>query len=291
MAATALAALAGNPSGAAEELSAGEKALAEQVLAVFKSSCAKCHAPGAEKIGGDLDFILDLKRLAAIEDFIVPGNPQASLVYQVVADNDMPPRKSGLPPLADADKDVIHRWIEGGAGSLGAAAPDPQAGEGGGETGGTRASSPGWRSRAIAWLGNLHMPAVHFPIALLLCALLAEILGGITGRDSFKTVVRFCLWVGFLSAVPAAALGWARAEHAVLSGDLKQWTLAWHRWLGVATASWALVAAGLSEIRFRKDSRGARAGARLAIALAALLAGVTGAFGGALVYGWHHYAW
>jgi uncharacterized membrane protein len=135
------------------------------------------------------------------------------------------------------------------------------------------------------------MPSVHFPIALITFAFIAELLFMLTGRESFKTVLRFCLWMGLLTAVPTVALGWARATHGSFAGDLTQWTLFFHRWLGVATVSVAFLCAIACEVRARSDGPRTRLVARIALAIGALLVGATGAFGGALVYGWEHYAW
>jgi len=271
-------------------LTAEEIDLARRVLDVFKNPCIRCHTPEAEKIGGGFDFILDLRRLAADEKFVVPFKPEESEIFLIVEADQMPPKESGLGPIRREDKETIRRWIE-----LGAKSPEPEhAGDPGEPMGAAShgAERPFFSiDRFLAWIGHFHVASVHFPIALLLCAFLAEALLLKTRRESFKTVVRFCLWVGCASAVLAAALGWTRAEYGIYVGETKQWTLLYHRWLGVAAAAWALVAAIASDLRIREDSPRHRVLVRVAVALCAALAAATGAFGGALIHGWDHYMW
>ena len=60
-------------------------------------------------------------------------------------------------------------------------------------------------------------------------------------------------------------------------------TLGLHRWLGTATAGWAVLAAVLSA---RDERRGVRSGwFRAALLAAVVLVGATGHFGGVLVFG------
>ena len=133
----------------------------------------------------------------------------------------------------------------------------------------------------IAWLGNFHPPMVHFPIAMLMGAAIAEALLLVTGRELFGQSARFCLWVGALSAVPTVVLGWFFGGWALVDDN---WLLTAHRWIGTTTAVWAVAVLGLRE-------RAGSGSYRPALFLGALLASVTGFFGGALVYGLEHYVW
>jgi uncharacterized membrane protein len=62
------------------------------------------------------------------------------------------------------------------------------------------------------WLGKTHPPAVHFPIALLTAAAVAELLRVVTGKPAFDAVSRYCIWFETLSAVTAGVLGWSAGE-------------------------------------------------------------------------------
>ncbi|HME72746.1 MAG TPA: DUF2231 domain-containing protein [Myxococcota bacterium] len=130
-------------------------------------------------------------------------------------------------------------------------------------------------------LADLHPVAVHFPIAMLLSAALSEALLAATGRLSFRLVTRFLIWVGAVSAVGAACLGWL-AGATVESAP--QQLLAWHRWLGVTTAL-----ASIATLWVCERSRASPARLRAIVAATALLVGVTGYLGGELVH--HPRAW
>jgi hypothetical protein len=87
--------------------------------------------------------------------------------------------------------------------------------------------------------------------------------------------------LGAVSAIVAAVLGWfhAASGYGVSSPRL----LAWHRWLGTATAVGSVILAVLSEM---DNHRGVRSWTfRLLLVLVALLVAVAGHFGGLLVHG------
>ena len=53
-----------------------------------------------------------------------------------------------------------------------------------------------------------HVALVHFPIALLTAAAVAELLQLGTGKPAYDAVSRYCIWFGTLSAMAAGVLGW-----------------------------------------------------------------------------------
>jgi hypothetical protein len=55
---------------------------------------------------GDIGFITDINALKYYR-FVVPGEPQLSPLYEVIAKGEMPP--SG--PLAQAQAQIIYDWI------------------------------------------------------------------------------------------------------------------------------------------------------------------------------------
>lgn len=147
----------------------------------------------------------------------------------------------------------------------------------------------GERPRIAVWIGKLHPPATHLPIGLLIGAVIAE-LGVITNHRSwFRHTAGFCLALATIGAVIAATLGWFNGGFVLWDDD---WVQATHRWLGSATAGLSLVAL----ILFARATRpGAPSGAvmayRVGLFVTTGLVGMTGFFGGALVYGIDHYAW
>jgi uncharacterized membrane protein/YHS domain-containing protein len=143
-------------------------------------------------------------------------------------------------------------------------------------------------ARLIAWLGKFHPPMVNFPIAMLLGAAVAEVLLITTRRPLFADAGRFCLWFGAIGALAAAVLGWFFGGFHLSD---ESWILTTHRWLGTSTALWSLVVLALGERSHRAPTPQRRRAFRLALLGSALLVGVTGFFGGSLIYGLEHYAW
>jgi cytochrome c553 len=86
----------------------------EAARSVFAQYCASCH--GAEGPGnGNIRFIADLNALVS-NSLVVPGDPEASRVFQRMTDanNPMPPAAVAERPSA-ADIATIRGWINAGA--------------------------------------------------------------------------------------------------------------------------------------------------------------------------------
>lgn len=155
-----------------------------------------------------------------------------------------------------------------------AAAPEAEAGAG--------------RLDPIALAGRFHPLSVHFPIALLCAAALAELLHLVRGRVGARLAMRYCLTLGALGALGAALLGLAAARGESFPGELAP-AFERHRVLGIATAVLALACWHLAA---RATAEGA--GPRLLLAWRALLAltvlalVLAGHFGGILVFGPDH---
>ncbi len=141
------------------------------------------------------------------------------------------------------------------------------------------------------WLfaGKLHPVVVHFPIALLMVGAGLEV---VRIRREYRwkpgAAAVVCLALGAPAAVLAAALGWSDAVTSGHGGS-DAWVLDWHRWLGVATAG-AAVAAGLAAVAAGSmQGRRSFAWYRFVLILSAVLVGVTGHFGGSLIYGTQYF--
>lgn len=142
--------------------------------------------------------------------------------------------------------------------------------------------------RAVAFAGRFHPIAVHFPIALLFAALLAEALAWMRRNDSFVPIVRFCLFVAAAGGAVAAPLGWAAAAGSSFPG--LEGTLAWHRWLGTATAILLVATVVAGEVARHRNTTRCRWIFRGLLALTALVTGIGGHMGATLVYGPDHFA-
>jgi hypothetical protein len=249
--------------------------LAAEVRAVFESKCASCHGPQLAKPRAGFGFVLDLKRLAEDAEKVVPSKPDDSGLWQQIQNDEMPPPNAPTGPLTAREKEVIRAWIAAGAPSGEAAAGEPAR---------ERPALPiAWRT--FLWVGKLHLLMVHFPIALLVAALLAESWSLWKRQCEPAPVVRFCVALAAVTAVTAAALGWLYA----LGGYGTTSLLPWHRWLGTAAAAWSVAIAASSELDAR---RGARSAATRALLLAGVvLVGVTAHLGGLMVHGRDFYDW
>ncbi|WP_404310750.1 c-type cytochrome domain-containing protein [Neorhodopirellula lusitana] len=109
---------ADNRRAAASEVSeADPNQLAKSAIHVLRERCHRCH--GVEfKIETmnvlDRDTLVDrVKKRGDNADVgvVVPGDPDQSLLWQVISDDQMPPKN----PLGEEEKQMIRQWIEAGA--------------------------------------------------------------------------------------------------------------------------------------------------------------------------------
>ncbi|MGH7171402.1 MAG: c-type cytochrome domain-containing protein [Gemmataceae bacterium] len=260
-----------------------QRDLATEVKAVFQAKCAECHGPQVRKPKGEFGYVLDLKKLAADPEKVVPFKPEDSELWQLVHDEEMPPEEAKAGPLTKEQKEIIRVWIEAGAPSTpidpSATSPTNEVAE--------SVPAPTAEKHLLDWLGNFHVVVVHFPIALLLSAAAGEVWFACWRVRQPAPAVRFCVLLGAFSAIVAAALGWLHAASGY--GVSSPFILAWHRWLGTATGAGSVILAVLSEIDSR---RGVRSWwFRLLLLLVALLVAVAGYFGGRLAYGDNFFKW
>jgi mono/diheme cytochrome c family protein/uncharacterized membrane protein len=152
-----------------------------------------------------------------------------------------------------------------------------------------KAKSPrGPFEKPICWVGKFHPAVVHFPIALMTSAAVAELLRMATGKPSFEAITRYCVWFGSLTALVAGILGWfAGGFHLTDTSRI----LMTHRWLGTSTVASAGLVLLLSEVSRRPERRRTRLCFQVTLLVVAVLVSVTGFFGGAVVFGLNHYAW
>lgn len=167
---------------------------------------------------------------------------------------------------------------------VGATAAPPTAGAA--SAGPSPAIAPVSDAADRVWLaaGKLHPLVVHFPIALLVVALVFEFLRFRRGENKPSSGGMICLVLGTIGAIAAATLGWSSAESSGYGGTTA-WILTTHRWAGVATAILAVLACLVASVaRLGNDSRLLN-GYRVAMVFAVISVSVAGHFGGSLVHG------
>jgi mono/diheme cytochrome c family protein len=89
--------------------------VAKEVRGVFAAKCAACHGSDLAKPKGRFGYVLDLRRVAANPEMVIPLRPAESELWQLVERNEMPPSDSRHGPLTRAQKEIIRDWIAAGA--------------------------------------------------------------------------------------------------------------------------------------------------------------------------------
>jgi mono/diheme cytochrome c family protein/uncharacterized membrane protein len=251
-----------------------------QVRGVFATKCAGCHGPGLAKPKGRFGYVLDLRRIAENPEMVIPQQPTESELWVLVQRDEMPPPDSPHGALTPAQKEIIRTWITAGA---------PDAYPGPLDSATSVQAEPTARApmvmtraeRVISWLGKFHLLLLHFPIALVLAAGVGEVRSVWRRNPIPSEVVRFCLWLGALAAIPTVGLGWlyAAAGNGAGSPDL----LMAHRWLGTTAAVWLVITAICAERDARRGERSWRVW--LLLTAGVLLTALTAHFGGLLAQG------
>jgi uncharacterized membrane protein len=133
----------------------------------------------------------------------------------------------------------------------------------------------------MALVGRLHPLLIHFPIALVIAAALAESAAILTADDRWRTVAVANVRAGAVFALLAMVAGWrlAKGPEMELSSLLE-----WHRWLGTVAAAVACAAAFATAGARRQPMSRVRI-YRIALFTAGTLVAVTGHLGGLLVWG------
>ena len=234
----------------------------DDVIPLLREYCFACHGPDEQTKG------IGLHQYAAAQD-LLDNRGVSEKVLQAIKFGRMPPVDSEAGPMSLDELALIRWWIDVGA-------PLPAAEGGGEEAAAESPAAPSPWERGRSWVGRLHPMVAHFPIALLLVAVLALALGA-------RSSARFCVHVGAASAVAAAALGWINALDVRAS-----WMLTTHRWLGVATALLALALAWLLERGLRSGAARPDGLTRAVLCVCALAVAATGFFGGSLIHGLDH---
>ncbi len=95
--------------------SQGQRDLASETRFIFSAKCAGCHGPNLSKPKGRFGYVLDLARVAANREMVVPSFPDESELWELVGRGEMPPEDAPTGPLSAEEKGVIRAWIAAGA--------------------------------------------------------------------------------------------------------------------------------------------------------------------------------
>lgn len=131
------------------------------------------------------------------------------------------------------------------------------------------------------FLGRLHPLIVHFPIGVLIVALLLELFTVNKRKPELRSGIHLLLIVGALSAVLAAIFGWLLQEQDQYSGDI----LGFHKWFGIATAVLAAIALMVHRQIVVKSHWQLLKTYRAILVITVVGVSVTGHFGASLTHG------
>ena len=85
---------------------------AQAIEPIFAKHCLECHDPATRKGKLDMSTALAMSKGGAEGAAIVPGDAEASLLWDRVVSDEMPEDRD---PLSPTEKALLKEWIEGGA--------------------------------------------------------------------------------------------------------------------------------------------------------------------------------
>ncbi|MEZ6013912.1 MAG: DUF2231 domain-containing protein [Planctomycetota bacterium] len=277
----------GAPLGAAEEWSAADGPA--RVWALIEARCTPCHAPSGALAASEPRAIRKWPGAttlsAVVETAVVAGDPAESDLFLAIEYDEMPPSDAAQPALSEAEKALVRDWILAGAPLPLPDTLPPHETLAPSVTATPSGPGPAAPPDTLELVGRFHPLVVHFPIALLLAAVPAALLGRLRrGTDSGARAAwcaDYCAAIGAAGAVAASALGWC--AHEAGAGALHPDLLERHEWSGFAAAFLALAAVGAARAA-RRGHRFGRFHLPLLIAAAAVVS-FAGHIGGMLVWG------
>jgi len=260
---------------------------ADDVRALLSAKCVDCHNPDSDsrKARREFDAMDDLAQV--VDELVTPGDPSDSDLWLTVEEGEMPPDDSDVEPLTKAELGLLRGWIEAGAPTEGTSEPTAVAEENATERAAdaqeedqpaASASSDehSFMDRLERFAARLHPLSTHFPVALLLAAALARLLGaGNLERPKLRAAEGYCLLLGTLGAGASIGLGLLAEIHG--SPDPEVANI--HRWLAFGTAGGGAVLVLLRPFAASTKVYG------WLVLLTGLSVSVTGHYGGELAWG------
>ena len=239
--------------------------LDDEIRRIFNRSCTECHAEGISTKVREFGYILQLPKLAYNGEFVDLDDPEFSILIECLVDGTMPPPKSHAtsPPLSDEEIETVRQWVF----SLQDKRPiNPEKKDSVG-TNSNDNNDPASTSQEsghyipaeeppfslAAFIGHFHPIFLHFPIALLICAFLRQILAWWKPSTAAGDSIRYMLWLGALSAIASAVSGWLAGEYLWDTPDGK--AVSDHRWQGITATALAICLVVIYEVKRCKEWR------------------------------------
>jgi uncharacterized membrane protein len=136
--------------------------------------------------------------------------------------------------------------------------------------------------------GNFHPALVHFPVALVVTAAVAETVGTLRDQADFRAAARFMLHAAAYTSVLAAALGFFAAAGETYE-DALVINFTFHRILGVAIPVLTFLTLGLCESARRTGEEWQRTAYQTLLLITTITVVIAAYLGGTLVFGADHF--
>jgi len=140
----------------------------------------------------------------------------------------------------------------------------------------------------IHWIGNFHPVVLHFPIAMITMAGIAELLNTRHPGSLYANSSRFMILTAAIVTLPNALLGLALGYEVSYPGPLSD-VFWWHGACGFTTAGFALFVAWLRERYERSRDPSTLSSYRTWLAFLVLLVLSTAYLGGEMTWGLNHF--
>ncbi len=265
-----------------------------QIKPLIAQRCLRCHGPEEQ----EADFRMDDRQVVFY--YIEPGDPDGSELHERLISDDpelmMPPPDEGG-PLAEEEVVLLRDWISQGANWPEGTTIEPPPPEVEAKAQEEIQQKKQQQDRQesswqLVWeiAGLLHPLLVHFPVALLIAGAIFGIFG-FRGESPMSDAAYYCLWLGALGAVLAAASGWSfaiRESYLNWQSFDFQRSIDIHRWGGVLVAVLAFLLAVIASMSRRRDPYGTGGVWKISLVLLAGLVGFVAHHGGKMTHAGLH---
>lgn len=90
----------------------GSLSFSTHIRPLFARACFECHGLEATESGLDLRSVAAMLSGGESGPALLPGDPEESLLYELIHDEQMPPDG---PPLTSSERKLVADWIKSGA--------------------------------------------------------------------------------------------------------------------------------------------------------------------------------